>query len=168
MAGHVVFVGLMGAGKTTIGTRVARRLGLPFVDSDRELERQTGHTAREILADDGVDVMHAQEAAVVRAALDSPERTVIAAPASIVDSPEMRERLKQEDVVWLRTDPQELIARMKVSHNTERPFVDRDPEVLLRQFETRRPLYEEIASFTVDTTHRDKDEIADEIVDDLT
>src|SRR5689334_777673 len=121
MAGHVVFVGLMGSGKTTIGTRVAKRLALPFVDSDREPQRQTRHTARQILADDGVDVMHAEEAAVVRAALDSPERAVIAAPASIVDSPEMRARLQQEDVVWLRADPHELIARMKTSHNTERP-----------------------------------------------
>jgi shikimate kinase len=158
----------MGAGKTTIGTRVAKRLGLPFIDSDRELERRTGHTARQILAEQGEDALHAQEADVVMQALDAPDRSVVAAPASIVDTPALRDRIRREDAVWLKADPQVLAERTAKSHNAARPFVDRDPSVLVRQYEERKDLYRVVASLVVDTTTQDKDEAADEIVDWLT
>jgi shikimate kinase len=166
----VIVVGLMGAGKTSIGTRLARRLGRQLIDSDEELERRTGRTAREILAADGIDALHAQEAAVVNDALAVDEPAVIGAPASIVLDPEMRERLAREQVVWLRADPQWLTEKMRRKddeHKSHRPFVDRDPDVLLRQHEERKDLYAGIASVIVDTTRRDKDDVADEIVDKL-
>jgi shikimate kinase len=161
---HIVIVGLMGSGKTSIGKRVAKRLGLPFVDSDEELERRTGKTAREILAESDTATLHAQEADVVQDALGSTQRTVIGAPASIVLTPAMRERLQQYDVVWLRADPHWLVEKLAKSDNEQRPFIDHDPEVLVRQHEERRALYEEVASIVVESTRRDKDAIADEIV----
>src|SRR5690242_14080862 len=161
---HVVLVGLMGAGKTSIGKRVAKRLGAPFVDSDEELERKTGHTARELLARDGVESLHAQEADVVMSALAAPERTVIGAPASIVLTPAMRDRLRQEFVVWLHADPEWLEEKIENSHKKNRPFVDQDPGVLRRQHEERKDLFREVATIVVESTRRDKDEIAAEIV----
>ena len=161
---NLFLVGLMGAGKTTIGTQVAERLGRPYVDSDEELERRTGHTAREILASEGEAALHAHEDDVVESALASQTPSVIGAPASVVLTPAMRDRLREEDVVWLRADPHWLVERMASSDNSQRPFVDRDPDVLVRQHEERKALYEEIASVVVESTRRDKDEIADEIV----
>jgi shikimate kinase len=161
---HIVLVGLMGSGKTSIGTRVAQSLGLPFIDSDEELERRTGATAREILAERGTDGLHAAEADVVEGALSSEERSVIGAAASVVLTPAMRDRLREEYVVWLRADPHALIDRMASSHNEQRPYVDDDPNVLISQDEERKDLYRGIASLVVDSTGRDRDEIADEIV----
>src|SRR3954467_1448894 len=97
---HVVVIGLMGAGKTSIGKRVAKRLGRPFVDSDEELERRTGQTARQILAAEGQDALHAHENDVVEAALAAQPPAVIGAPASVVLTPAMGDRLRTEDVVW--------------------------------------------------------------------
>lgn len=161
---HIIVVGLMGSGKTSIGTRVAKRLGLPFVDSDRELERRRGETAREILAAEGVRALHAAEADVVMDALSSKEVNVVGAPASIVLTPAMRERLQQEYVVWLRADPHWLIEKMRTSKNEQRPFIDHDPDVLVRQHEERKDLYAGIASLIVDSTRRGKDDVAEEIV----
>src|SRR4051812_2141759 len=161
---HVVVIGLMGAGKTSIGKRVAKRLGRPFVDSDEELERRTGQTAREILAAESEDALHAHENDVMESALASQNPSVIGAPASVVLTPAMRDRLRSEDVVWLRADPHWLAEKMASSDNSQRPFVDRDPEVLVRQHEERKALYEDIASVVVESTRRDKDQIADEIV----
>jgi shikimate kinase len=163
---HVVMVGLMGAGKSSIGRRVAKRLGVPFVDSDEVLERRTGKTARELLDEQGVEAMHAAEADAIRDALDSTERMVIGAPASIVLDPKMRVRLRDETVVWLRADPHWLAdkARVKNENTEHRPFVDQDPDVLVRQHEDRKALYQEVASYVADTTRRKKSEVAKEIV----
>ena len=161
---HIVVVGLMGAGKTSIGKRVAKRLGLEFVDSDDELERRTGHTARELLAVHGTSGLHAQEADVVRDALRAEEPTVIGAPASIVLDPAMRDELRRQYVVWLRADPHWLVEKMATSSNEQRPYVDRDPSVLVRQHEARKDLYQQVASYVAESTRRDKDEVADEIV----
>jgi shikimate kinase len=158
----------MGSGKTEIGSRVAKRLGLPFVDSDEELERRHGMTARQIVEADGVRAMHAAEADVVEDAMSSKEPAVVGAAASIVLTPAMRERLRQEYVVWLCADPHWLVEKVRKSDNDQRPFVDTDPEVLLRQHEERRGWYEEVASLVVDTTRRDKDEVAEEIIAALT
>jgi|SRR4051812_46611089 shikimate kinase len=167
---HIVLVGLMGAGKSTIGRRVAKRLDRPFVDSDDVLEHRTGKTAREILAEQGVDAMHKAEADAIRDALDGDERNVIGAPASIVLDPQMRERLRNETVVWLRADPHWLAekARKKMKNTEHRPFVDQDPDVLVRQHEERKALYEEVASYVADTTRRKKGEVAKEIVANIT
>jgi shikimate kinase len=161
---HVVMVGLMGSGKTTIGELVAQRLGLSFVDSDVELERRTGHTARELLDREGADRMHELEASVVRDALDSPERLVVGAPASIVLTAPMRERLRREYVVYLHADPHSLAERLAHTSDKHRPFVDQGPDVLLRQYAERDALYREVASLVVDVTRRDKNDIVDEII----
>ena len=61
MTGHLVLVGLMGAGKTTVGRECARRLGRAFVDTDLEIERVTGHTVAEIFAAEGEEAFRARE-----------------------------------------------------------------------------------------------------------
>jgi shikimate kinase len=164
-ARHVVLMGLMGAGKSSIGRRVARRLGRRFVDSDAELERLTGKNARTLLAEHGIEGLHALEADVVQTVLAGDEPLVFGAPASAVLSPVVRERLRHEDAVWLRADPHWLTEKVQRSQQPHRPFVDRDPDVLVRQHEERAPLYEDAATVVVDTTERDKDEVADEIVE---
>ena len=102
---HVVMVGPMGAGKSTVGVALARRLERPYVDSDAEVERRTGRSARQIAASDGLPALHRLELSVLRDALTSNEPAVIASAASVVDGCVGRLALATaRTVVWLRVD----------------------------------------------------------------
>lgn len=85
-ARHVVLIGPMGVGKTTIGRRLAERLGLRFTDSDDQLLEMVGMTARSYAAEHGVPALHEAEVEALMQALSRPP-SVIAAAASVADSP---------------------------------------------------------------------------------
>jgi shikimate kinase len=104
---HLVLIGLMGAGKTTVGTRVAARLGLAFADGDRLLERSTGRTAAALRDAHGVEALHLAESQTLCDALASDVPSVIAAAAAVVDDPACRAALRSPGVAvaWLRADP---------------------------------------------------------------
>jgi shikimate kinase len=157
---HLALIGLMGSGKTTVGTRVARALGRPFVDSDDLLQARTGHTARELFEANGETAMHTAERDALMQAFAAPEANVIGAAASAVLT--MADELRRHYVVWLCADPHVLAER--VQQQKHRPFVDHDPDVLVRQHEERKALYASVASLTIDTTRGDPDDEAAEIV----
>ena len=104
---HLVLVGLMGAGKTTVGARVASRLGLAFADGDRLLEASAGRTAATLRDEEGVEALHLAESRALRDALASVVPSVIAAAAAVVDDPACRAALRSPGVAvaWLRADP---------------------------------------------------------------
>ncbi|HEX5095837.1 MAG TPA: shikimate kinase [Acidimicrobiia bacterium] len=150
---HVVLVGLMGSGKTTVGRLVARRLGWPLVDNDVELGRRIGMTAREFTAREGLDALHRAEAETLAAMLDVSEPSVIGAAASVVESPLMRDRLERHYVVWLDADPEVLAAR--AANGSHRPHL---PAAQLQA--ARSALYEQISALRVDTTHMSPEDAA--------
>ncbi|MDQ1381986.1 MAG: shikimate kinase [Actinomycetota bacterium] len=166
---HVVLVGLMASGKTTVGRLLAARLGRPFVDNDVALEERTGRSAREIAADDGADALHALEAEALVDALDRPEPAVVAAAAAAATEPQVEAALRRHDVVYLRAAPEVLAAR--IENNTDdghRPFVVDDPaRVLAGQFEARDARYHELATLIVDAGDNDPERVVDAIVDGL-
>jgi shikimate kinase len=149
---HVVLVGAMGSGKTTIGTRVAAALGRPFVDNDDALERSRGASASELAAREGADALHRAEAAILLDALQQPGAAVIAAAASTITDPDVRRALAHGAwVVWLRADAESLIARLPGS--AARPFLDQDPAHLVaEQARERDRLFAGAADQTVDTS----------------
>jgi shikimate kinase len=83
---HVILIGPMGVGKTTVGEHLADRLGRPFLDSDEVMEDRLGEWSSEIAAREGVEHLHALELEVFLAMISSPEPSVIASAASVVDS----------------------------------------------------------------------------------
>jgi shikimate kinase len=98
-ARHAVIVGLMGAGKTTLGTLLAARLRWPLWDSDAEILVREGTTVRVLQERRGAGALHAIEAEVLLAALARPQRSVICAAASSVDDARCREALREPTVV---------------------------------------------------------------------
>lgn len=153
---HIVLVGLMGAGKTTVGARVAARLGWSFRDSDAEITGQTGRTVRALRDEGGVDAMHALEARQLIDALTDPGPSVVAAAASVIDVAECRIALASAGVlvVWLRGSPDVLAERF--GSQAHRPAYGADPATFLADQALRRdPLYAGLDPLIVDVDRID-------------
>ena len=144
-------MGLPGSGKTTIGRQLARRLELPFVDSDHVIEHQLGCSIREFFAREGEDSFRDVEQQV----LDELTRThqgVIATGGGAVLREVNRRRLHARgQVVYLRSSPDDVFRRVR--HDKARPLLQvDDPLTRLRTlFEIRDPLYREAAHFVIET-----------------
>ena len=150
---------MMGAGKTTVGRRLARRLGRPFIDSDLQVEARTGRTVREIFEADGEPAFRSLETEALAEALATSSPCVIAAAGGTVLSEINRERMRSgATVIWLRADPAELAERVR--SGVHRPLLADDPAAVLRDLEAeRRTLYEAVADHVVDTSGRDPDAV---------
>ena len=140
---HLVLVGLMGTGKTTVGARVAARLGWPYRDGDAMLEDSTGHTAATIVDAEGADALHRAESRVLREALASEVTSVIGAAAAVVDDPACRAALRSPGVAvaWLRADPAVLGRRFEAGSGgagAHRPAYGADAEKFLSAQGRRR------------------------------
>jgi shikimate kinase len=161
---HIVLVGLMGSGKTTIGKLLAKRLGRPFRDSDTGIEERTGRTVRELQEELGDERMHEIEAEELLETLRA-EPCVIGAAASTIESDACRAALREPGVVvvWLRGSPELLASRFDSSRH--RPRFGSDVEAFLRdQASLRHPLFESVEPVTIDIDHRDPPEIVAEIL----
>src|SRR5205814_2192350 len=151
---HIVLIGMMGSGKTTVGGRLARRLDRPFVDSDVQVEQRTARTVREIFETDGEAAYRILESEVLAEALASEEPAVIAAAGGTILDPNNRRRMKDfGTVVFLEAAPADLVRR--VGGQDHRPLLRDDPAGVLAQMDRdRRHLYEETADLVVDvSTH---------------
>lgn len=164
LASHIVLVGMMGAGKTTIGRRLARELGRPFFDSDQQIQSRTGRTVREIFEVDGEDAFRIIESDVLTEALGATAPSVVAAAGGTVLREVNRTRMRDAGtVVWLRADPSVLAERVRSGGH--RPLLAADPAQALRDLDAaRRELYEEVADHVVDTDGRPPEEIVDQLV----
>jgi len=149
---HIVLIGMMGVGKSTVGRRVAKELSRPFVDSDDEVMSRTGRAVTEIFATDGEPAFRAIEADAMADLLRSPIPSVIAAAGGSVLSETTRSALRESGtVVWMRAPVDVLVGR--TSRGTHRPALANDPRATLTQMESdRASLYSEVADVTVDCT----------------
>ena len=162
---HLVLVGLMGSGKTTVARLVADRLGRQVVDSDTVIESATGRTVRQIFADDGEDAFRALETAALLDSLASPVPAVIAAAGGVVLREANRAALKRSTakVVWLCATPALLVER--VTSSGHRPLLDDDPTgTLQKMHETREALYREVADAIVLVDHRSVGEVVEAVL----
>jgi shikimate kinase len=150
LARSIVMVGLMGAGKTSIGRRLAQKLQVPFVDSDVEIEKAANQTIAEIFARDGEAAFRAGERRVIARLLDGPIQVLATGGGAFMD-PTTRARVRERGLsIWLRADLETLLERTSRRHN--RPLLNQgDPRaVLSRLIETRYPVYAE-ADIVVDS-----------------
>jgi shikimate kinase len=139
----IVLVGLMGAGKTKIGRRLAVRLGLPFFDSDIEIEAAAGETIEEIFANRGEQVFRDGERRVIARLLAQPIHVLATGGGAFMDPPTRALIASRGVAVWLRADLEVLVAR--VSRRNNRPLLKKgDPRAILAQLiEPRYGVYAE-------------------------
>jgi shikimate kinase len=163
--GHLVLVGMMGSGKTTVGRLLASRLDRPFFDSDQMVETRTGRTVREIFETDGEAAYRPLEADALLDALQSTDPAVIAAAGGVVLAPRNRDALREHAslVAWLRADPSLLVDR--ALRGDHRPLLDGDAATTLtRLYEERIPLYAEVADVVVNVDGLTPAQVADAVM----
>jgi shikimate kinase len=161
-ANHVVLIGPMGVGKTTVGGLVAARLGRPLKDSDIDLQA-LGRNARDIAQRHGVEVLHRAEADHLLGTLTEETPLVIAAAASVVEDDRCVRALQPAMVVWLWAPPEVLVSRLKSGGH--RRDLGHDPLVALTALAQRRdPLYRRVADATVDVSRLTPDQTAEAVL----
>lgn len=155
----------MGSGKTTVGRRLASRLGARFVDTDDVVVARAGKSVREIFAEDGEAAFRELESAALDATLQGARDVVIAAAGGCVLSKSNRDLIARGSslTVWLDADLSTLTQR--VSGASHRPLLDGGAEEKLASLEQeRRELYRSVCDVRIDTTGKSVDAVVDEAV----
>jgi shikimate kinase len=165
MTERILLVGMMGAGKTTTGKLVAQKLGWDYVDSDEEVEKETGLTVPELFDRDGEAAFRNAETRALRRGCASTLPVVVSVAGGAVLRAENRALLQASGrVVWLRARPETLATR--VGDGAGRPLLHGDAGAALRALDAvRRPLYAEVADETIDVDDLGPDEVAARIVE---
>ena len=161
---HLVLVGLMGAGKTTVGRECARRLGRSFVDLDELIMLHAAMPIEELWNERGEERFREMEREVVVEVCEAPNPLVIGCGGGTVVDPDSRRRLRAEGlVVWLRAPTSVLAAR--VGNDEGRPLLAGDPAGALERLSAlRADAYAAAADSVVETDGRAVDEVTDAVL----
>jgi shikimate kinase len=153
----IVLVGMMGAGKSSIGRRLAGRLGIPFIDADTEIEGAAGMTIPEIFEKHGEPYFRAGEARVIARLLDNGPQVLATGGGSIMD-PQTRALIGQKGIsIWLKADIDVLLKRTK--RRNDRPLVEKIKDLL----PVREPIYAQ-ADIVIQSRDEPHETIIDEIM----
>ena len=157
---HVVLVGMMGSGKSTVGALVAERLGRPLVDLDEAIETRAEATISELFERLGEDGFRDLEADLLERVLADPEPTIVSTGGGAVLSGSNRRAMALAGrVVWLRADPATLRAR--IGDQPGRPLLNDDPEAVLRRLDRERAVvYRDVADLVIDVDGLDPAAVA--------
>jgi shikimate kinase len=137
----LVLVGLMGAGKTSVGRRLAEKLEIPFVDADHEIELAAGKTIPEIFSDHGEDYFREGERRVITRLLENGKQVLATGGGAFMNA-ETREKIKGHGVsLWLKADLDLLLKR--VAKRNDRPLLQKeDPAIVMKRLiDLRYPVY---------------------------
>lgn len=153
----LVLVGMMGAGKSSVGRRLATRLGIPFVDADSEIEKAAGMRIPDIFASRGEAEFRAGEAKVIARLLDGGPQVLATGGGAVMD-PRTRDLIRDKGVsIWLKADLDVLLRRTR--RRSDRPLVGRLQELL----PVREPVYAQ-SDLIVQSREEPHEVIVDEIV----
>jgi shikimate kinase len=162
----IVLVGLMGAGKSSIGRRLAQRLSLPFIDADKEIEAAAGCTIEEIFQRLGEQAFREGERRVILRLLDDPPHVLATGGGAFMD-PLIRARIKERAIsIWLYADLELLVRR--VSRRSNRPLLKggNPRDILTALMERRYPVYAE-ADVRVDSADGPPEQTVQRVADAL-
>lgn len=147
----VALVGLPGSGKSTVGRQLARRLQLPFYDSDRVIEERLGCSIKDFFALQGEEVFRDVETSVIHELTQIPNAVLSTGGGAVLRSANRSHLRSRGHVVYLKSVPEELARRLRNDSNRPLLQVD-DPLKRLRElFAVRDPLYRETAHFVIET-----------------
>jgi len=161
----VVLVGPPGVGKTAAGSLLARRLGVRFADTDSAVERAAGKPVGDVFVEDGEQVFRELERGAVARCLDDGSGVVALGSGAVLD-PDVRRQIAKCTVVYLEAGFATVARRTGMDR--PRVVVPGNPRGMLRSMlEQRRPVYSDLATFTVAADDLSPEEIVEEIVERL-
>ena len=161
---NIVLIGYMGSGKSTVGARLSDRLGIPFEDTDKMIEREQGMSVSEIFEKYGEESFRRMETELLSKLLEKEVGMVLALGGGTPMRQENQEAIKAlGTVVYLRTKPETVLKRLK--GDTTRPLLAgaNAGEKVRAMMETRNPVYEALSDVAVDTDEKKLQRIVDEI-----
>lgn len=161
---HVALVGPSGTGKSTVAPLLAERLGFASVDIDRLVEQRRGTSVGDVFRAEGEEGFRRVESELLHEALAGPP-VVVATGGGIVTTEANRRLLREQcHVVWLRADPEVLLARLSGTEE-ERPLLGDDPATTLRRLaQEREAAYREVSGLELEVAGAEPAEVADRIV----
>ena len=158
-----VLIGPPGAGKSSVGRQLAKILTCEILDTDLEIERQSGKKISAIFTDDGEAVFRALEKSVVLDALQNAKGVVALGGGSVLDS-DVADYLSKSAIPVAYLEVSISQAAPRVGFNKERPLLTINPrQQWMALMEKRRPIYESLATFKIATDNRKPAEVAQEI-----
>jgi shikimate kinase len=161
MSPLLVLVGPPGSGKSTVGEIIARRRGVGFRDTDRDVEEQTGRSVSDIFIEDGEAAFRALERVAVARAMQAHDGVLALGGGAVLDA-DTRALLRGQRVVFLDVGLSD--AAERVGFARSRPLLVLNPRAeLKRMLDERRGLYAEVATAVVATDGRSPDEVADDV-----
>jgi shikimate kinase len=168
VAEHLFLVGMMGAGKSTVGALVARRLGMPFVDTDAAVEDRAGATVADVFERDGEPAFRAMESEALAESARDPRPSVIAVGGgAVLDATNRHSMRSAGAVVWLRASAATLADR--VGQGEGRPLLsgpDGSNAAAIGALAARRdPLYSEVCDAVVDVDGRSPEDVTNAVLD---
>ncbi|HWB67288.1 MAG TPA: shikimate kinase [Mycobacteriales bacterium] len=163
---RVLLIGMMGAGKTTVGHELATLLGWPYYDNDELLARAVGKDTRRVQEEDGIAALRRAESAALTVALSEGGPLIAGVAGGIVTDPLDVERLRAGGfVVWLRADIAALVARVK---GTDRPWLGQHPDVAMSHlYAGRAAMYAAASSLILDEANTTPAQLALRIAEQL-
>ena len=165
MAPRAIIIGAPGAGKTSVGRRVAERLGVEFADSDAAIEKRAGKPVSDIFLSDGETEFRRLEREVIAESLKDIDGVLSVGGGAVLD-PDTREAFSRHTVVWLEVDLGN--ATKRVGMNSARPLLMGNVRgTMTTMLNERTPLYEEVATVTVDTSGRPLKDVVNDVVAEL-
>ena len=161
---NIVLIGLMGAGKSSVGKRLAARLGRPFVDTDAVVEADAGMPVSDIFAAGGERAFREQEAEAIRHVAALRGQVIAVGGGAVLDPANVTQLRATGDLVWLDADPAELAQR--VGGGESRPLLHgHDPAQRLAALrDDRAGAYESAASIVIDTGGMSPDQVVSAII----
>ena len=165
MVSKIILVGMMGAGKTTIGKLLSNKLGYDFVDLDKIIEEKSGVKINTIFEIEGEAGFREREFQVLRASIEK-EKVIISTGGGIVTNEKSRTQLIKHNVfiIYLKANLETLFNRLK--NDNSRPIlnVDNKEQVIEKILHEREPQYQDLADMTVDTTHMKTNDVVKLII----
>lgn len=165
---NIVLVGMMGAGKSTVGRLLAERLARPYADTDELVETETGQPVNQVFAERGERAFREIEAEVIRRVTSLKGQVISAGGGAVLLPGNVTNLHATGDVVYLRTDPATLAERLDDTDPATRPLLaeaDDLAERLAEILDRRQVAYERAATHTLDTAGKTPEELADALLE---
>ncbi|MDO9528033.1 MAG: shikimate kinase [Syntrophales bacterium] len=164
---NIILIGYRGTGKSTVGRKLADTLNIPFYDTDELIQKRTGRVIKEIVEEGGWGSFREEEKKIIRGLSSVRESVIATGGGAVMDEENLNVLRKKGVFIWLTADVRTIIERMekdKIS-DEQRPSLSKDDlyKETANMLEMRMPVYRQLADFTVDTSEKDIDVVADEV-----